>query len=70
MDKLLAVFRTSEGWSAVLAAILGAFVSQGALSKPTADFLLTIIGGLLAVIFQRAVKKGIAGGVPFQPLNK
>jgi hypothetical protein len=43
------------------------FVSQGVLSQQASDFLLSVIGGLIAVIFQRAVKKGIAGGVPFQP---
>jgi len=66
----LDIFKTSEGWSAILAAILGVFVAKGALSQQAADFALSVIGGLLAVIFQRMVKKGIAGNVPFQPATK
>lgn len=67
MDKILAVFKTSEGWSLIVAALLGVFVTQGAMSQQTADFVTSIIGGLIAVIFQRFIKKTIAGSVPFQP---
>lgn len=70
MDKLKAAMATSEFWAAIAAGLIATLVSQNVLDPSVAKPATEFIGGLLAVIFQRGVKKVIAGGIPFQPLNK
>ena len=62
--------KTSEFWSAVIAAILGVFVSSGVLTPEMSDFASKLIAGLVAVIMARVSHKLSNGGTPFVPLPK
>ena len=68
MDKLKAFLQTSEGWAALIAAVLGVLVTNGIISEAMAKVALDIITALLTIIIARVVPKIVTPGeVPFVP---